>query len=114
MIVVFLKFFFHLLQNVRIAKEFRYSFFFVSVLFFIGNAVFHSSPEVHRNRAQLNFYRIVFASIQTADIYSKNQVVAAVAVRLGIVNVVAFTDENKIRLFFYMLQHNCDYLVREI
>ena len=88
--------------------------FFVVVLFLVGDAVFHGGPEVHEDGAQLDFYRIVFVCIQTADIYSKNQVVAAVAVRLGIVNVVAFTDENKIRLFFYMLQHNCDYLVREI
>ena len=72
--------------------------FFVVVLFLVGDAVFHGGPEVHGDGAQLDFHRIVFVCIQTSDIYAENDMVAAVTVGLGVLNIVSLTDENKVGL----------------
>lgn len=71
---------------------------FVVVLFLVGDAVFHGGPEVHGDGSQLDFYRIVFVCIQTADIYAENDMMAAITVGLGVLNIVSLTDENKVGL----------------
>ena len=98
MIIIFLKLLFHLFQNIGVLEEFGYTLFFVVVLFLVGDAVFHGGPEVHEDGAQLDSYRIVFVCIQTADIYAENDMMAAVTVGLGVLNIVALTDENKVGL----------------
>ena len=98
MIIIFLKLLFHLFQYIGVLEEFGYTLFFVVVLFLVGDAVFHGSPEVHGDGAKLDFYRIVFVCIQTADIYAENDMVAAVTVGLGVLTLVALTDENKVGL----------------
>ena len=57
--------------------------------------MFHGGPEVHGDGAQLDFYRIVFVCIQTADIYAENDMMAAITVGLGALNIVSLTDENE-------------------
>ena len=98
MIIIFLKLLFHLFQNIGVLEEFGYTLFFVVVLFLVGDAVFHGGPEVHEDGAQLDFYRIVFVCIQTADIYTENDMMAAITVGLGALNIVSLTDENKVGL----------------
>ena len=76
--------------------------FFVVVLFLVGDAVFHGGPEVHGDGSQLDFYRIVFVCIQTADIYAENDMMAAITVGLGVLNIVSLTDEIRSGCFFNM------------
>ena len=71
--------------------------FFVVVLFLVGDAVFHGGPEVHGDGSQLDFYRIVFVCIQTADIYAENDMMAAITVGLGVLNIVSLTDGMRFR-----------------
>ena len=98
MIIIFLKLLFHLFQYIGVLKGFGHTLFFVVVLFLVGDAVFHGGPEVHGDGAQLDFYRLIFVCIQTADIYAENDMLAAITVGLGVLNIVSLTDENKVGL----------------
>ena len=47
-----------------ILPESTFHFEFIKGLGFIADPVFHGSPEIHGNGAELNFHRIVFHAIQ--------------------------------------------------
>lgn len=74
-------------------------FLILSVL--IAYPVFHARPEIHRNRANLNLYRIILCFFQCIDGHANDDMIALITVFLWILYIIPLPNDQNACLFAY-------------
>ncbi len=77
---------------------------------FVVDLMLQAGPEVHRDGSQLHFHPHHLFSVGEKDRNLQHQMVAAVAVGLGVFDVVLFFDDYQIVLTGQHLSHGVDVL----
>ena len=76
----------------------------------IAQLVFQAGPEVHGDRAQLQFDAHGLGRFGQEDRHFEDEVQAAVTVGLGVFNVILFLDQRQVILPHEHIRHRVDIL----
>ena len=74
--------------------ELLLQFLRIASVLLVTDTVLHAGPEIHGQGTELHFHRIVLHGVHGMKWHPENDVIAAVAVVLGIFDVILFLDND--------------------